>query len=187
VEPAAVTPVPLRVCGGVSKTQIVLEAVWDSGETVAADEARNEGGAPQHVCNRADVDAGQALVAGRVIEHGHSSSLQTISFIEISIEAGILLGGKHEACFVLGVAGIEPMPSSLHDTVWRPLNGLKRAEIHQGHLLVSTAVPIVACRTQGAVEEELRAHIPHQTVPLQVEIGLDVERFHRVRIVGEGR
>jgi hypothetical protein len=36
---------------------------------------------------------------------------QTTSFIEISIEAGILLGGKHEACFVLGVAGIEPMPS----------------------------------------------------------------------------
>jgi hypothetical protein len=36
---------------------------------------------------------------------------ETISFIEISIEAGILLGGKHEACFVLGVAGIEPMPS----------------------------------------------------------------------------
>jgi hypothetical protein len=27
---------------------------------------------------------------------------QTISFIEISIEAGILLGGKHQACFVLG-------------------------------------------------------------------------------------
>jgi hypothetical protein len=38
-------------------------------------------------------------------------SRQTISFIEISIEAGILLGGKHKACFVLGVAGIEPMPS----------------------------------------------------------------------------
>ncbi len=36
---------------------------------------------------------------------------QTISFIEISIEAGILLGGKHEAYFVLVVAGIEPMPS----------------------------------------------------------------------------
>jgi hypothetical protein len=36
---------------------------------------------------------------------------QTTSFIEISIEAGKLLGGKHEACFVLGVAGIEPMPS----------------------------------------------------------------------------
>ncbi len=36
---------------------------------------------------------------------------QTKSFIEISIEAGILLGGKHEACFVLGLAGIEPMPS----------------------------------------------------------------------------
>ncbi len=39
------------------------------------------------------------------------SDRQTISFIEISIEAGILLGGKHEACFVLGAAGIEPMPS----------------------------------------------------------------------------
>ncbi len=36
---------------------------------------------------------------------------QTISFIEISIEAGMMLGGKHEACFMLGVAGIEPMPS----------------------------------------------------------------------------
>ncbi len=36
---------------------------------------------------------------------------QTISFIEISIEAGILLGGKYKACFVLGVAGIEPMQS----------------------------------------------------------------------------
>jgi hypothetical protein len=39
------------------------------------------------------------------------SDRQTISFIEISIEAGILLGGKHEACFVLGLAGIEPMQS----------------------------------------------------------------------------
>jgi hypothetical protein len=40
---------------------------------------------------------------------------QKISFIEISKEAGILLGGKHElkACFVLGpgMAGIESMPS----------------------------------------------------------------------------
>jgi hypothetical protein len=34
-----------------------------------------------------------------------------LAFIEISIEAGILLGGKHEACFVLGVAGIKPMQS----------------------------------------------------------------------------
>jgi hypothetical protein len=43
--------------------------------------------------------------------HGDQADIrQTISFIEISIEAGILLGGKH-ACFVLGVAGIEPMPS----------------------------------------------------------------------------
>jgi hypothetical protein len=36
---------------------------------------------------------------------------QTNSFIENSIEAGKLLGGKHKACLVLGVAGIEPMPS----------------------------------------------------------------------------
>ena len=58
VEPAAVAPVPLRVGRGTSKTLIVLEAVWNRGVTVAADEARNEGGAPQHVCNRADVEAG---------------------------------------------------------------------------------------------------------------------------------
>jgi hypothetical protein len=44
-----------------------------------------------------------------------------------------------------------------------------------------------ACRTQGAVEEELRARIPHQAVPRQVKIGLDVERFHWIRIVGVGR
>jgi hypothetical protein len=35
----------------------------------------NEGGAPQHVRDRADVEAGQALVAGQVIEHGHFSPL----------------------------------------------------------------------------------------------------------------
>jgi hypothetical protein len=133
------------------ETLIVLEAVWDSGVTVAADKALNEGGALQHICHRADVYAGQALVACLVIKHGHSSL------------------------------------SSLHDTVWHQLNGLKRAEIHQRRLLVSTSVPLGACRTQGAVEEELRERIPHQTVPLQVEIGLDVERFHRVRIVGVGR
>jgi hypothetical protein len=149
VEPAAVAPVPLRVGGGVSKTLIVLEAVWDRGVTVASDVARNERGAHKHVCRRAKVETGQARVAGRVIEHGHSRSL--------------------------------------HDTVRRQLNGLKRAEIHQGYLLVCSSVPLGACRTQGAVEEELRARIPHQAVPLQVKIGLDVERFHRVRIVGVGR
>jgi hypothetical protein len=40
---------------------------------------------------------------------------------------------------------------------------------------VCSSVPLGACRTQGAVEEELRARIPHQA-PLQVKIGLDVER-----------
>ena len=149
VEPAAVALVPLRVGGGVSKTLIVLEAVWDRGVTVASDEARNERGAHQHVCRRANVEAGQARVAGRVIEHGHSRSL--------------------------------------HDTVRRQLNGLKRAEIHQGYLLVCSSVPLGACRTQGAVEEELRVRIPHQAVPRQVKIGLDVELFHWIRIVGVGR
>ena len=98
VEPAAVTLVPGRVGGGVSKTPVVLEAVWDSGVPIAADEARNEGGTPQHVCHRANVEAGQARVAGRVIAHGHSSLL--------------------------------------HDTVWDKVNELKRAEIHQGRLLM---------------------------------------------------
>ncbi len=46
VEPAAVAPVPLRVGRAVSYTPVVLEAVWDSGVTIAADEARNEGGGP---------------------------------------------------------------------------------------------------------------------------------------------
>ena len=91
------------------------------------------------------------LVAGRVIEHGHSSSL--------------------------------------HDAVQGQVNGLKRAEIDQGHLFVRTTVHshLEACRTQGEVEEELRARIPHQVVPRQVEIGLDVERFHWIQIVGVGR
>ena len=64
VEPAAVAPVPLRVGRGVSNTPIVLEVVSDSGVTVAADEAWNEGGAPQNVGHRSDVEAGQARVAG---------------------------------------------------------------------------------------------------------------------------
>ena len=45
VEPAAVPLVPLRVGEGAYKTLIVLEAVWNRGVTVAADETRNEGGA----------------------------------------------------------------------------------------------------------------------------------------------
>jgi hypothetical protein len=56
---------------------------------------------------------------------------------------------------------------------------------------VPCAAPAAAAaslrRTQGVVEEELRAHIIHQAVPRQVEIGLDVERFYQIRIVGVGR
>ncbi len=72
VEPqaAAIAPFLLHVGRGATKTPIVLEPVWNRGATVAADETWNEGGAPQHM---ADVEAGQELVAGKVIEHGHSS------------------------------------------------------------------------------------------------------------------
>ncbi len=46
VEPAATAPVPLRVGRGAFKTPIVVEAVWNRGVTVAADETQNEGGRP---------------------------------------------------------------------------------------------------------------------------------------------
>ena len=45
VEPATVAPVALCICLGISKARIVPEAVWNCRVTVAADEARNEGGA----------------------------------------------------------------------------------------------------------------------------------------------
>ncbi len=145
VEPAAVASVALCICSGTSKAWTVPEAVWNCRVTVAANEARNEGGAPKYVGHGADAEAGQALVAGRIIEHG-----------------------------------------LLHDTDWGQLNGLKCAEVHQGHLLVRVTHPFGACGTHGTVEE-LRACIPHQTVPLQVKIGLDIEGLHRVLFVGEGR
>jgi hypothetical protein len=82
---------------------------------------------------------GQALVAGQVIEHGHSSLL--------------------------------------HDSVWCQIDGLKCAEVHEGHFVVGSAEPgpLGVCGTQGTVEEELRTRIPHKTAPVQVKIGLDVE------------
>ncbi len=43
--------------------------------TGAADEVWNEGGAPNYVGHGADVEAGQAHVAGRIIEHGYASLL----------------------------------------------------------------------------------------------------------------
>ncbi len=131
VEPAAVAPVPLRVGRGASKTPIVLEAVWNSGVTVAVDETRNEGGAPPRVLHRADVEAGQVLVAGCVIEHGHFSLLL--------------------------------------DDVQSQIDGLKRAEVHQGNLLVGITVqcPLGTCGTQGTLEEGLRTHIVHQAAASQ--------------------
>ncbi len=46
--------------------------------------------------------------------------------------------------------------SPLHDSVRSQLDGLKRAELHVGHLLVESIeqCPLGACGTQGTVEEE---------------------------------
>ncbi len=43
--------------------------------SLRADEAWNEGGAAKYVGHWADVEAGQAWVAGRIIEHGYTSLL----------------------------------------------------------------------------------------------------------------
>jgi hypothetical protein len=128
VDSTAVAQVPLCDGRGTSKTTIVLDTMWNSGVTVPANETLNDGGAPQHVCNRTDVEAEQELVAGRDIEHGHSSLL--------------------------------------HDAVWSQINGLKRAEVHEGRLLVGSTEPgpLVTCGTQGTVQEELSMCIPHQAV-----------------------
>ena len=79
------------------------------------------------VLHRANLEAGQARVADRVIENGHSSLL--------------------------------------HDTVWSQSDGLERAEVHEGYLLVGSTVQelLGACGTlaQGTVEEEVRTCIPH--------------------------
>jgi hypothetical protein len=93
----------LHIGRGASKKPIVLEAVLNPGVTVAADETRNEGGAPKHVRDRAEVEEGQALVAGLVLEHGHFSPL--------------------------------------HDAVLCQIDRLKRAEVHEGHLLVGSTEP----------------------------------------------
>ncbi len=65
---------------------------------------------------------------------------------------------------------------SLDETVWVQIDRLKRAKIHQGHLLVSTdealSLSFRHYGTQVTFEEELRAHVPHQTVPLQAEVCL---------------
>ncbi len=82
-----------------SKTPIVLEAVWNRGVTVAADETRNEGGAPQHVRHRANVEARQARVAGRVIEHGHFSLLHDTVW---SRSDGLKRAEVHEEYLLVG-------------------------------------------------------------------------------------
>jgi hypothetical protein len=68
------------------------------------------------------------------------------------------------------------------------IDGLKRAKVHEGHLLVRSTVqcPLGTCGTQGTVEDVLKTRIPHQAVPLQVKFGFDVQWFHRVWVVGVG-
>ncbi len=67
--------------------------------------------------------------------------------------------------------------SSLHDTVRGEFDGLKRAEINQGHLFVRTSVPLGACQAQNTVEEELRARMPHKAVPLYLLVLKDSTGF----------
>ena len=52
---------------------IVLEGMRNSGVDDAANEEWNQAFSSQDVGHWADVEAGQQRVAGRVIQHGHSS------------------------------------------------------------------------------------------------------------------
>jgi hypothetical protein len=93
--------------------------VQQNSTDVAANEEWNQGCSSQDVSHwpGADVEAGQQRVVGRIIQHGHSSSL--------------------------------------YDTAGGPIDRLKRAEIHQGHLFVriavAAAVPLSACRAQCTI------------------------------------
>jgi hypothetical protein len=72
---------------------------------IVAEKAANHGNRANET-KMAQEDSGTALVRRErhvaVYARSCSFCVQTTSFIEISIEAGKLLGGKHEACFVLG-------------------------------------------------------------------------------------
>ncbi len=72
--------------------------------TIAADETQNEGGAPQHVGERAGVEAGQARVAGRVIEQGHSSPLMMLSFSAMAGDQVVFQDGIQLPCLPLEAA-----------------------------------------------------------------------------------
>ena len=77
----------------------------------------------------------------------------------------------------------------MHHAIWGQIDGLKRAEIHQGYLLVVCPVfcILTAAPTKGAVEKELRACIPHQAISSQVKVTYHIEFSNRVWIVGERR
>jgi hypothetical protein len=77
----------------------------------------------------------------------------------------------------------------LHDAIWGQIDGLKRAEIHQRHLLVIGRVfwTLAAATAKGAVEEELRSCIPNQAIPIQIKVTHHIEFSNRIRIVGERR
>ena len=62
---------------------------------------------------------------------------------------------------------------------------LKRAEIIRETSLCEPLSPLAPVG-QCTVEEELRACIPCQTIPLNVKVCLDVERFYQVWIVQVG-
>jgi hypothetical protein len=77
----------------------------------------------------------------------------------------------------------------LHHAIWGQIDGLKRAEIHQGYLLVVCPVfwTLTAAPTKGAVEKELRACIPHQAISSQVKVTYHIKFSNKVQIVGERR
>jgi hypothetical protein len=68
------------------------------------------------------------------------------------------------------------------------VNGLKRAEKHQRYLLVTDPLAPVGHNLKVHLKKSwgCTAHIPHHSVTRQVEIGLDVERFHWIQMVGVG-
>jgi hypothetical protein len=71
IELVAAALVLLCVSQGAYKMLLTLEEVWIIGLLLMNTEWK-EGGEGQHICHRADVKAGQVLIAGWVMEHGHS-------------------------------------------------------------------------------------------------------------------
>ncbi len=64
---------------------VLLQELSAAAGSVSADEARNDWGTPKHIRHRAVAEAGQALVAGQVRDHGHSSPLHDTDWNQINM------------------------------------------------------------------------------------------------------